>query len=64
MMMPLRQKNGCRRPPVPAPPQAGRRTALAAPSWIVRRRGPRLLPPMLVVSLAGVRQRQVRDQMR
>jgi hypothetical protein len=49
--------------PVPAPPQAGRRPALAAPSCIVRR-GPRLLPLMLVVSLAGVRQRQVRDQMR
>jgi hypothetical protein len=38
--------------PVPAAPKATQRAYPAGPPWVVRRRGPRLLPVVLLVLLA------------
>ena len=40
--------------PVPAPPQAARQPRPTAAPWIVRRRGPRLLPLMLFALFAAL----------
>ena len=40
--------------PAPAPLRAAQRPQGAGPPWIVRRRGPRLLPVMLLVLLAAL----------
>src|SRR5215472_9419418 len=40
--------------PAPAVPRATQRPYPAAPPWMVRRRGPRLLPVMLLVLLAAL----------
>ena len=40
--------------PAPAAPRAAQRPYPAGPPWVVRRRGPRLLPVLLLVLLASL----------